>query len=45
MHLWGTAVEKGKSKKEKVFSSLPWCVHGAPGLRAELVCKVLKASR
>lgn len=40
----GIAVEKGKSKKEKVFSSLP-LVNGAPGLRAELVCKVLKASR
>lgn len=34
---------RGGQKKRR--SPLPWRALGAPGLRAQLVCKVLKASR
>ena len=39
----GVGVEKGKSGKGKV--PLRWRALGAPGLRAEFVCNVLRASR
>lgn len=40
--VWGAG---GRSEKEKPPLPVPRRALGAPGLRAELVCNVLKASR
>lgn len=36
---------EGKVRESEGLLVLPLGVHGAPGLRAELVCEVLKAGR